>query len=31
LEKFLKRSVMRGKIIKVGYFKEEGLEAFLDK
>jgi len=31
LEKFLKRSVMRGKIVKVGYFKEQGLELFLEK
>ena len=31
LEKFLKRGVVRGKIVKVGYFKEQGLEVFLDK
>jgi len=31
LEKFLKRSVVRGKIVKVGYFKEQGLEVFLEK
>jgi len=28
LEKFLKRGVVRGKIVKVGYFKEQGLEVF---
>jgi len=31
LAKFLKRSVVRGKIIKVAYFREQGLEMFLDK
>jgi len=31
LEKFLKRGVVRGKIVKVGYFREQGLEVFLDK
>jgi len=31
LEKFLKRGVVRGKIVKVGYFQEQGLEVFLDK
>jgi len=31
LEKLLKRGVMRGKIVKVGYFREQGLEVFLDK
>jgi len=31
LEKFLKRGVVRGKIVKVGYFQEQGLEMFLDK
>jgi len=31
LDKFLKRGVERGKIVKVGYFKEQGLEVFLDK
>ena len=31
LEKFLKCGVVRGKIVKVGYFKEQGLEVFLDK
>jgi len=31
LEKFLKRCVVRGKIVKVGYFREQGLEVFLDK
>jgi len=31
LEKFLKRSVVRGKIVKIGYFKEQGLEVFLKK
>jgi len=31
LEKFLKRGVLRGKIVKVGYFQEQGLEVFLDK
>jgi len=28
---FLKRGVVRGKIVKVGYFQEQGLEVFLDK
>ena len=31
LEKFLKRGVVRDKIVKVGYFQEQGLEVFLDK
>jgi len=31
LEKFLKRGVVRRKIIKVGYFQEQELEVFLDK
>jgi len=31
LEKFLKRGVVRGKIVKVSYFQEQGLEVFLDK
>jgi len=31
LAKFLKRSVVRGKIVKVAYFKEQGLKVFLDK
>jgi len=31
LDKFLKRGVVRGKIVKVGYFQEQGLEVFLDK
>jgi len=31
LEIFLKRSVVRGKIVKVGYFQEHGLEVFLEK
>jgi len=31
LEKFLKRGVVRGKIVKVGYFREQWLEVFLDK
>jgi len=31
LENFLKRGVVRGKIVKVGYFREQGLEVFLDK
>jgi len=31
LEKFLKRGVVRGKIVKSGYFREQGLEVFLDK
>jgi len=31
LEKFLKRGVVRGKIVKVRYFQEQGLEVFLDK
>ena len=31
LEKFQKRSVVRGKLIKVSYFQKQGLEVFLDK
>jgi len=31
LDKFLKRGVVRGKIVKAGYFREHGLEVFLDK
>jgi len=31
LDKFLKRSLVRGKIVKVAYFKEQGLEVFLEK
>jgi len=31
LEKFQKRGVVRGKLIKVSYFQEQGLEVFLDK
>jgi len=31
LEKFLKRGVVRGKIVKVRYFQEQGLEVFLNK
>jgi len=31
LEKFLKRGVVRGKIVKAGYFREQGLEVFLNK
>jgi len=31
LKKFLKRGVVRGKIVKVGYFREQGLEVFFDK
>jgi len=31
LEKFLKRGVTREKIVKVGYFQEQGLEVFMDK
>jgi len=31
LEKFLKRSVVRGKVVKIGYFWEQGLKVFLDK
>ena len=31
LAKFLKRGVVRGKIVKMGYFQEQGLEVFLDK
>jgi len=31
LEKFLKRSVVRGKVVKIGYFREQGLEVFLDR
>ena len=29
LEKFLKRSIVRGKVVKIGYFREQGLELFL--
>ena len=29
--KYLQRSVVRGKIVKVAYFKEHGLEVFLEK
>jgi len=31
LEKFLKQGVVRGKLIKVSYFQEQGLKVFLDK
>jgi len=31
LEKFQKRGVVMGKLIKVSYFQEQGLEVFLDK
>jgi len=31
LEKFLKRDVVRGEVVKIGYFREQGLEVFLDK
>jgi len=31
LEKFLKRGVVRRKLVKVSYFQEQGLEVFLDK
>jgi len=31
LEKFLKRGVVRGKLVKESYFQEQGLEVFLDK
>ena len=31
LEKLLKMGVVRGKIVKAGYFREQGLEVFLDK
>ena len=31
LAKFLQRSVVRGKIVNVTYFQEQGLEVFLDK
>jgi len=31
LEKFFKSGVVRGKIVKSGYFREQGLEVFLDK
>jgi len=31
LEKFFKRGVMRGKMVKEGYFREQGLDVFLDK
>ena len=28
---FLQRSVVRGKVMKVDYFEEQGLQVFLDK
>jgi len=31
LEKFLKRGVVMGKVVKVSFFQEQGLEVFLDK
>jgi len=31
LEKFQKRGVVRGKVVKVSYFQDQGLEVFLDK
>ena len=31
LEKFQKRGVVRGKIVRVSYFQDQGLEVFLDK
>jgi len=31
LRKFLQQSVVRGKILKIAYFQEQGLEVFLDK
>ena len=31
LEKFLKSGVVRGKLVRVSYFQEQGLEVFLDK
>jgi len=31
LEKFQKWGVVRGKLVKVSYFQEQGLEVFLDK
>ena len=31
LAQFLQRSVVRGKIVKVTYFQEQGLEVFLNK
>ena len=31
LEKLQKRGVVRGKLVKVSYFQEQGLEVFLDK
>jgi len=31
LEKFLNRDVVRGKIVKISYFREQRLEVFLDK
>jgi len=31
LEKFQKRGVVRGKLVKVSYFQEQGLEVFLDQ
>jgi len=31
LEKFLKKGVVRGKIVKIGYFREQGLGVFLEK
>ena len=31
LEKFQKRGVVRGKLVKVSYIQEQGLDVFLDK
>ena len=31
LEKFIKRGMVRGKIVKVRYFREQGFEVFLDR
>ena len=31
LDKFLKLSVVRGKVVKIGYFRKQGLELFLEK
>ena len=31
MEKFLKRGLVRGKIVKAGYFREQELEEFLNK
>ena len=31
LEKFQKRGVVRGKLVRVSYFQEQGLEVFLEK